>query len=73
MQRFRTSGVLKVPNYPVPVGIEVSATGAVEETSGRKRAQGLTVSGMQDIRAAMLTRDSDRKTVSAKDVDRPFR
>lgn len=72
MQRFRTSGVLKVPNYPVPVALKCLPPEQLKKRLGGRRAQGLKylVCRTSGQRAE---RDPDRETVSAADVDRPFR
>ena len=71
MQRFRTSGVLKVPNYPVPVALKCLPPEQLKKRlGGRDTRLKYLVCRTSGQRAE---RDSDRETVSAADVDRPFR
>lgn len=58
LQRFRTSGVLKVPNYPVPVASKMLPKGQLEKRLGGNEYKGLHIwyaGHPSSIRDAVLT------------------
>lgn len=58
MQRFKTSGVLKVPNYPVPVAQKMLPEGQLEKRLGGNEYKGLHIwyaGHPSSIRDAVLT------------------
>lgn len=58
LQRFRTSGVLKMPNYPVPVATKMLPKGQLEKRLGANEHKGLHIwyaGHPSSIRDAVLT------------------